>query len=74
MRPLVGSLPVQFRRIVSDGKKDLQQPAVADDPRVVDDPHRLGVPGAARADQLVIGIFFTASAYPDTALVTPVTC
>ena len=50
----VGPLLVELRGIVRDGEEDLQQLAVRDARRVVDDPDRFGVTCPARADDLVL--------------------
>ena len=57
LRADVGSLLVELRRIVRDREEDLEQLAVRDARRVVDDLDRLGVTGPAGADDLVVARF-----------------
>src|SRR5581483_7429821 len=54
---LIGPLPIEFRRIVSDREEYLQKLAVRDLRRIISDLHRLGVTGLARAHGPVLGSF-----------------
>src|SRR6185437_1444360 len=54
LRALVRPLAVQFRGVVGNGEKDLQQLPVSDARRVVRDPYGFGVPVSARAHRLIM--------------------
>jgi len=51
----IGALTVQLRGIVRNREEYAQQFAIADLRGIVDDLHRLGVPGVAGAHQLIFG-------------------
>src|ERR1700691_4714447 len=55
LRPSVRPLAVELGGVVHDRKEDLQDTAIADAVRVEGDLHRLGMPGRAGADRLVLG-------------------
>src|SRR5262249_60947808 len=57
LRAGVGPLAVELRRIVRDGEVDLQDLAVGDFAPVERHAHAFGVGRAARADDVVRGIF-----------------
>src|SRR4029078_2478410 len=52
----VRSLPVDLRRVMSDGEIDLEELGVADLRRIVGDPDRLGMASAFRAHRIITGI------------------
>ena len=54
---VIGALPVELRRIVRHREEDLQQLAVGDLGRVVDNLHALGVPGVAAHRRVVASRF-----------------
>jgi len=51
----VGSLAVELRRVVRDGEKHLEDLAVAEPARVIEDLDSLGVVRGAGRDRLVVG-------------------
>ena len=55
LAPGVGALPIELRRVVSDGEEDLEKLAIGDPRRVVGDLDRFGVTGFAAADEFILG-------------------
>ena len=55
LRAGIRPLPVQFRRVMRDGKEHLQELPVADARRVVENMHRLGMAGPAAAHLAIRG-------------------
>ena len=54
LRPLIGPLPVELRRIVRCVEEHLEQIAVRDLRRIVSDLHRFRVPGRPGTHDLVL--------------------